>query len=332
MKIAKRILLIALVAILVGAVGFVIWGSIALQPMPEALNALNSNAQVSVSTSPWLEFSPIGKKPTTGFILYPGAKVDARSYAPEAQAIAQKGYLVVIPAMPLNLSFFGGNKAADIIAAHPEIIHWALGGHSLGGVSAASFSNQHLDQVQGLILLASYPAGGDDLSQTGLKVTSIYASEDGLATNDPSLIKPGGHGALLPLGGMDITAGYKGYGLAVLVEILCSALSGGNFLTNVGGPGKPVPTGVSHFFMAINIESFRPIVDFKQHMDDMIALLKRSPLAVGRDEIHVAGEKEFEYAEFNEIHGVPLIKPIVDDLVREGEKIGVPFDCPHVNE
>ena len=184
MKIAKRILLIALVAILVGAVGFVIWGSIALQPMPEALNALNSNAQVSVSTSPWLEFSPIGKKPTTGFILYPGAKVDARSYAPEAQAIAQKGYLVVIPAMPLNLSFFGGNKAADIIAAHPEIVHWALGGHSLGGVSAASFSNQHLDQVQGLILLASYPAGGDDLSQTGLKVTSIYASEDGLATKD----------------------------------------------------------------------------------------------------------------------------------------------------
>ena len=53
---------------------------------------------------------------------------------------------------------------------------------------------------------------------------------------------------------------------------------------------------------------------------------------MGRDEIHVAGEKEFEYAEFNEIHGVPLIKPIVDDLIMEGEKIGVPFNCPHVNE
>jgi hypothetical protein len=67
-------------------------------------------------------------------------------------------------------------------------------------------------------------------------------------------------------------------------------------------------------------------------MDAMITLLKQSPLAVGRDEILVAGEKEFQYAEFNEIHGVPLIKPIVDDLVTEGEKIGVPFDCPHVNE
>jgi LDH2 family malate/lactate/ureidoglycolate dehydrogenase len=84
--------------------------------------------------------------------------------------------------------------------------------------------------------------------------------------------------------------------------------------------------------MAINIEAFRPIIDFKKNMDDMISLLKQSPLAVGRDEIHVAGEKEFEYAAFNEIHGVPLIKPIVDDLIKEGEKIGVPFDCPHVNE
>lgn len=156
--------------------------------------------------------------------------------------------------------------------------------------------------------------------------------EEGQATNDPSRIKPGGHGALLPLGGMEITAGYKGYGLSVLVEILCSALSGGNYLTKVGGPGKPDPTGVSHFFMAINIEAFRPIIDFKNQMDNMIALLKQSPLAVGRDEILVAGEKEFQYAEFNEKHGVPLIKPIVEDLIRDGDKIGVPFDCQPISE
>lgn len=150
--------------------------------------------------------------------------------------------------------------------------------------------------------------------------------EEGLVTNDPSKIKPGGHGALLPLGGMDITAGYKGYGLALLVEILCSALSGGNFLTRVGGPARPEPTGVSHFFMAINIEAFRPVFDFKAQMDEMIGLLKSSPLAAGWGEILVAGEKEFEAASFNARHGIPLIAPIVEDLKREGEKIGVPFD------
>jgi hypothetical protein len=61
-------------------------------------------------------------------------------------------------------------------------------------------------------------------------------------------------------------------------------------------------------------------------------LLKQSPLAVGREEILVAGEKEFQYAEFNELHGIPLIKPIVEDLKKEGEKAGVPFDCKPVRE
>ena len=156
--------------------------------------------------------------------------------------------------------------------------------------------------------------------------------EDGKVTNDPSMIKPGGHGALLPLGGMDITAGYKGYGLGLLAEILCSTLSGGNFLSQVGSPSKPEPTGVGHFFMAINIESFRPLIDFKKQMDSMIQLLKSSPLAVGSKEILVAGEKEFEYEKFNVEHGVPLIRPIVDDLIKEGEKIGIPFDLVPVSE
>ena len=64
----------------------------------------------------------------------------------------------------------------------------------------------------------------------------------------------------------------------------------------------------------------------------MIDLLKKSPLAVGRDEIMVAGEKEFEYAKYNQEHGVPLIRPIVEDLKRDGEKVGVSFDCPVVRE
>jgi LDH2 family malate/lactate/ureidoglycolate dehydrogenase len=149
--------------------------------------------------------------------------------------------------------------------------------------------------------------------------------EDGLVTDNPSKIKPGGHGALLPLGGMDITAGYKGFGLAIFVEIMCSILSGGNYLTQVGSPSKPEPTGVSHFFMAINIEAFRPLIDFKMQLDDMIRLLKTSPLAVDRDEILVAGTKEFEYQKYNEVNGVPLIQPIVDDLMKEAEKVGVEF-------
>jgi L-2-hydroxycarboxylate dehydrogenase (NAD+) len=149
--------------------------------------------------------------------------------------------------------------------------------------------------------------------------------DNGLVTDDPKKIKPGGHGALLPLGGMDITAGYKGFGLAILVEVMCSLLSGGHFLTQVGSPSKPEPTGVAHFFMAINIEAFRPLIDFKLHMDEMITLLKNSPLAVDRDEILIAGQREFDYEAYNNIHGVPLIQPIVNDLMVDADKVGVSF-------
>ena len=156
--------------------------------------------------------------------------------------------------------------------------------------------------------------------------------EEGLPTTDPSKIKPGGHGALLPLGGMEVTAGYKGFGLGLFVEVFCSLLSGGCFLSNVGSPAKPDPTCVSHFFMALNIEFFRPIIDFKNEMDEIVALLKQSPLAVGREEILIAGEPEFLMEQYNREHGVPLIKPIVDDMIAAGKEAGVEFGLKQVAE
>ena len=173
----------ALIAVLLLAVlGFTIWGSTPAAPMPEALAALQSDGQVTVKKTGWLEFKPVGKEPGTGFIFYPGARVDYRAYAPAARAIAAQGYLVVIAPMPLNLAVLAPGKAADVIAAYPAIQRWAVGGHSLGGAMAANFAKNNPGKVEGLILTASYPASSDDLSQSNLKVVSIYASLDGLAT------------------------------------------------------------------------------------------------------------------------------------------------------
>lgn len=148
---------------------------------------------------------------------------------------------------------------------------------------------------------------------------------DGQPTNDPGKIKAGGIGALLPLGGLDITSGYKGYDLAVMVDIFCAVLSGGNFLTKVKGPASPDPSGVSHFFMAIDIGAFRPVNDFKEQMDELIQILKDAPRAVGQDRIFIAGEKEYELEKYNHEHGVPLMQQIVEDLERDAEKAGVTF-------
>ena len=175
--------LIGLISILFTA-GFVVWGETPAQPMPEALTALQSDAQVTVTSGQSLVFTPVTSQPTTGFIFYPGGRVDDRAYAPAAHQIAAQGYLVVIVPMPLNLAVFGVNAAHDVQAAYPEIRHWAIGGHSLGGAMAATFAKTHPGAVQGLALWAAYPASSDDLSQSGLHVVSISGSQDGLTTGE----------------------------------------------------------------------------------------------------------------------------------------------------
>ena len=83
--------------------------------------------------------------------------------------------------MPLNLAIFGANQAADVIEAYPEIENWAVGGHSLGGAMAAQYAGGNPEDVAGLALWASYPAGGNDLSKNALRAVSIYGTADGVS-------------------------------------------------------------------------------------------------------------------------------------------------------
>ena len=182
MRILKWVLLILLAVILLVLAGFTIWAYTPLGPMPEAIAALQSDAQVQVDTSPWLTFTPVGAQPTTGFVFYPGGRVDPRSYAPPARALAEQGYLVTIAPMPFNLAVFKPAAADAVIAAHPEITNWVIGGHSLGGAMAANYVYTHPDAVQGLALWAGYPAGNNGLADRQLPVASIYGTNDGLAT------------------------------------------------------------------------------------------------------------------------------------------------------
>ena len=166
------------------ALGFVIWASDSLQPMPEALAALESDDQVQVLTEPWLEFRPLNGAPTEGVIFYPGGKVDPRSYAPAMHEIAAQGYLAVIVPMPLNLAIFAPGEASQVMTAYPEIEQWAIGGHSLGGAMTANFVKNNPTLAEGLFFWAAYPGSSDDLSQQEISVVSVSGSLDGLATPD----------------------------------------------------------------------------------------------------------------------------------------------------
>ncbi|MDF9752716.1 alpha/beta hydrolase [Arthrobacter sp. ES3-54] len=128
-----------------------------------------------------ITLAPAGKA-TTGLVFYPGARVDAHAYQDLLQPLAAAGHLVVILKVPLGVSLLDTNQARAAMDRHPEIATWAVGGHSLGGVSASSFAASNSD-VAGLLLFASYPAENLTDAQ-GLSVLSISGSNDGLSTPD----------------------------------------------------------------------------------------------------------------------------------------------------
>ncbi len=104
--------------------------------------------------------------------------MDYRSYAPVLKRIAEAGYFVALPRMPLSLAFLDADRAGKIIAAYPQIENWAIGGHSLGGAMAARYVYENLGRGYGLVLWASYPAASNDLSGEEIPVLSIYGTRD----------------------------------------------------------------------------------------------------------------------------------------------------------
>lgn len=112
----------------------------------------------------------------TGFIFYPGGKVEYTAYEPLMRACAENNILCILVQMPFNLAVFDVNAADGIREQFPEIDNWYIGGHSLGGSMAASYVSKNVEHFDGLILLASYSTA--DLSKTDLKILSVYGSED----------------------------------------------------------------------------------------------------------------------------------------------------------
>lgn len=171
-----------LLVILVAAGAFTAW-AYSVSSMPEAQDALVSTDGLTVTTDEWISFMP-DEAPQTGFIFYPGGRVPADAYAPLARQIAAEGYLVVIPYVPLRLAITTVGAADAVMEQFSGIEYWVVGGHSLGGATAAIYTNNNPDKVDGLIFLASYPADDTLAARDDLPVLSIYGSEDGVASAD----------------------------------------------------------------------------------------------------------------------------------------------------
>ncbi len=133
--------------------------------------------------------------------------------------------------------------------------------------------------------------------------------------------------ALLPLGGADETlGGHKGYGLGTMVEILCAALQGGSFLNGLLGrdeSGKPAPYHLGHLFLAINIDFFIEIEEFKNTTTQICESLQSSQKMPDKERIYVAGEKEYENELEVKKHGVRILPNLAKNIAIMQEELGL---------
>ena len=95
----------------------------------------------------------------TAIIFYPGAKVEAEAYLPLLTKIRQTGVTCILVHMPFRMAIFDANAAEAVMEQFPDIQHWYMAGHSMGGAMASQFAADHPDQVDGLILLGAYIYG-----------------------------------------------------------------------------------------------------------------------------------------------------------------------------
>lgn len=152
--------------------------------------------------------------------------------------------------------------------------------------------------------------------------------KEGNYTTDPHALKTGG--ALLPLGSDRDHGSHKGFGLSATVDILSAVLSGANygpwappFVAFLDPPDDPVGSGIGHFLGAMRVDGFRPVDEFKNHLDNWIERFKSSATVNPDQKVIIPGEPELEAEADRLANGIPLVDAVVEDLNKLAERFKI---------
>jgi len=152
--------------------------------------------------------------------------------------------------------------------------------------------------------------------------------ENGNFTTDPHALKSGG--SLLPLGSDHEHGSHKGFGLSATVDILSAVLSGANygpwvppFVAYLEPNPNPVGSGIGHFLGAMRVDGFRPVEEFKHHLDNWIERFKSAKTVSPDQKVIIPGEPELEAELDRKVNGIPLVDAVAKDLNELAEKLGV---------
>lgn len=194
-RFVKITLLSLLIVLLLAVGGFILWAETPAQPGPAALAALESDEFIYVfPREDYIVFYPaiceaqIAEENATGqqhlikgLIFYPGGRVDYRAYAPALRKVAEQGIIVFLVRARLNLALFDIEAGAPLLEKTEGVDVWAAGGHSLGGVAASRFAQNH-PEIRGLVYWAFLPSD-NRLASSSLRVLSVYGTNDGFLTD-----------------------------------------------------------------------------------------------------------------------------------------------------
>jgi len=153
--------------------------------------------------------------------------------------------------------------------------------------------------------------------QEGREIPPTWATDgNGLATTDPAKAIAG---MLQPMGG------HKGFGLALIVDVLTGVLSGGGFGAEVRGlyADTTRANDCAHFFLALDVEAFGSARAFAQRMAQLAGQVTGGPLAPGVERLYLPGQIEDERAILADAHGVSLDPSVVSALERTAESVGI---------
>ncbi|MDP9081348.1 MAG: Ldh family oxidoreductase [Bacteroidota bacterium] len=147
-------------------------------------------------------------------------------------------------------------------------------------------------------------------------------------TTDPHALKSGG--SLLPLGSDKEHGSHKGFGLSATVDILSAVLSGANygpwvppFVAFLDPQSDPVGLGIGHFVGAMRVDGFRPVDEFKTHMDNWIRRFKSAQTIDPDQKVIIPGEPELQAETDRKANGIPLVDAVVNDLNGLAEKFKI---------
>ncbi|MBL8296724.1 MAG: dienelactone hydrolase family protein [Rhodanobacteraceae bacterium] len=175
--------------------GFLLWAVISLawlansvrtQGVPEDVLRSAQNVRI-VDESTTLQFQPTRRHDKTALIFICGAGIHPYAYAPLLRPIAETGYSVFIVELPFRFAPLAAhkdeavNRVRALIAAHPEMPHWVIAGHSLGGALAARLAQTDHGLNAAFVLIGTTHPKDGDLSTLDAPITKIYATTDGIA-------------------------------------------------------------------------------------------------------------------------------------------------------